>query len=158
MDYSAFVPVTGVIANVTRGGDCYSQMVSLRTDMGIVNFHVNADTLIIDNRQLRRGMEIVAYYDSNLPVPLIFPPQYHAQIVAVPGRNQQIMLNYFDRNLRASDQSLQLNIGLGTQVRTANGQNFGCPPGNQWLLVFYSVTTRSIPPQTTPERIIVLCS
>lgn len=158
MDYSAFIPVTGNILNITRGDDCCSQMVSLRTNMGIVNFRVNSQTLIIDNRQLRRGMEIVAYYDSNLPVPLIFPPQYHAQIVAVPGRNQQVMLNYFDRNLLAADRSLQLSIGSGTEIRTVNGQNFGCPPSDQWLLVFYSVTTRSIPPQTTPGRIVVLCS
>lgn len=158
MDFSAFVPVSGTILNITGGGDCCSQMVSLRTDMGIVNFHVNAETRIIDNRLLRRGMEIVAYYDSNLPVPLIFPPQYHAQIVAVPGRNQEIMLNYFDRNLLASDQSLQLNIGANTEVRTINGQSFRCYPGNQWMLVFYSATTRSLPPQTTPARVVILCS
>lgn len=158
MDYSTFVPVAGVIVNVTRSGDCCSQMVSLRTDMGIINFHVNADTLVIDNRLLRRGLEIVAYYDSSLPVPLIFPPQYHAQIVVVPSRNQQIMLNHFDRNLLAADQSLKLNIGPNTEVRTVNGQNFRCSPGNQWLLVFYTATTRSMPPQTTPERVIALCS
>ena len=158
MDFSAFVPVTGTILNITRGSDCCSQMVSLRTDMGIVNFHVNTETRIIDNRLLRRGMEIVAYYDSNLPVPLIFPPQYQAQIVAVPGRNQEIMLNYFDRNLLASDRSLQLNIGANTEVRTINGQSIRCNPGNQWMLVFYSATTRSIPPQTTPARVVILCS
>ena len=164
MDFDAFVPfqgsmvpVRGTILNMSRGDDCCSQMISLRTENGIVNFHVGVNTPIAENRQLRRGMEVVAYYDSNLPVPLIFPPQYRAQVIAVPGRNEQVMLSYFDRNLLSSDRSLQLNIGPNTTIRTANGQNFGCRPGDQTLLVFYSATTRSLPPQTTPRLIIVIC-
>lgn len=153
----AMVPVRGTIVNISRGGDCCSQMISLRTENGIVNFNVGAGTFIVDNRQLRRGMEVVAYYDSSLPVPLIFPPQFRAQIIAAPGRDEQVMLSFFDRNLLSSDRSLQLNIGPNTTVRTVNGQNFGCRPGGRTLLVFYSVTTRSLPPQTTPRMVIVMC-
>lgn len=157
MNYSAFVPVRGTIVNITRANDCCSQMIMLRADTGIVNFNISAQTLIIDNRQLRLGLEVVAFYDPSLPVPLIFPPQYRAQIVAVAGRNEQVMLSYFDRNLLSEDRSLQLNIGSNTTVQTVNGQNTGCQPGNQTLLVFYSATTRSLPPQTTPRKVVVLC-
>ncbi len=158
MDYTSLVPVIGVIMNITRGNDCCSQMVSLRTENGIVNFAVDMDTVIIDSRQLRQGMRVAAFYDSNLPVPLIFPPQYRAQIVTVLGRNEQVMLNYFDENLTATDGSLQLNVGAGTVIKTINGQNITCNLGEHILLVYYTVTTRSIPPQTTPRKIIVLCS
>ena len=158
MDYTSLVPITGVIMNITRGNDCCSHMVSLRTENGIVNFAVDMDTVIIDSRQLRQGMRVAAFYDGNLPVPLIFPPQYRAQIVTVLGRNEQVMLNYFDENLTATDGSLQLNVGPGTVIKTINGQNITCNLGEHILLVYYTVTTRSIPPQTTPRRIIVLCS
>ncbi len=158
MDYTSLVPIIGVIMNITRGNDCCSQMVSLRTENGIVNFAVDMDTVIIDSRQLRQGMRVAAFYDSNLPVPLIFPPQYRAQIVTVLGRNEQVMLNYFDENLTAADGSLQLNVGAGTVIKTINGQNITCNLGEHILLVYYTVTTRSIPPQTTPRKIIVLCS
>ena len=158
MDYTSLVPITGVIMNITRGNDCCSQMVSLRTENGIVKFAVDMDTVIIDSRQLRQGMRVAAFYDGNLPVPLIFPPQYRAQIVTVLGRNEQVMLNYFDENLTATDGSLQLNVGPGTVIKTINGQNITCNLGEHILLVYYTVTTRSIPPQTTPRRIIVLCS
>lgn len=158
MDYTSLVPIIGVIMNITRGNDCCSQMVSLRTENGIVNFAVDMDTVIIDSRQLRQGMRVAAFYDGNLPVPLIFPPQYRAQIVTVLGRNEQVMLNYFDENLTATDGSLQLNVGPGTVIKTINGQNITCNLGEHILLVYYTVTTRSIPPQTTPRRIIVLCS
>lgn len=130
---------------------------SLRVENGIVNFIVNPETFVIDNRQLRAGMRVAAFYDSLLPVPLIFPPQYTAQIVTTLNRNEQIMLNFFDRNLVAADNALQLNVAGNTNIETANGQNFTCTPGNRTLLVYYTVTTRSLPPQTTPRKIVVLC-
>lgn len=157
MEYVNLVPVTGMIMNITRGNDCCSQMISLQAEGGIVNFIVDPETMVIDGRQLRPGMRVTAFYDSSLPVPLIFPPQYIAQLIAVAGRNEQIALNFFDRNLLAQDRSLQLNIGRNTMVETINGQRFTCSPGNRFLLVYYSVTTRSIPPQTTPRKIVVLC-
>lgn len=157
MDYTNFVLVIGTILSITRGNDCCSQMMSLRTENGIVNFVVGPQTLVIDSRQLRPGMHVAAFYDSSLPVPLIFPPQYAAQIVTVLGRNEQIMLNYFENDLIASDLSLQLFVARNTVIKTINGQNFNCNLGNQTLLVYYSATTRSIPPQTTPRKIVVLC-
>lgn len=157
MDYTAFVPVIGTVINITGGNDCCSQRMSLRVENGIVNFIVNPETLVIDNRQLRPGMRVAAFYDSFLPVPLIFPPQYTAQIVTTLNRNEQIMLNFFDRNLVAADNALQLNVAGNTNIETANGQNFTCTPGNRTLLVYYTVTTRSLPPQTTPRKIVVLC-
>ncbi len=157
MSFENFIPVTGTIRNITRGSDCCSQMITIRAENGIVHFMVDSHTFIIDSRQLRTGMRVAAFYDSSLPVPLIFPPQYRAQIIAIPGRNEQVTLKHFNRNLLASDRSLQLNIADSTVVQTVNGQVFDCNPGNQNLLVYYSATTRSIPPQTTPGRIIVFC-
>ena len=157
MAYSNYVPVIGTILNMARGNDCCSQTMSLRTENGIVNFMIGPETHIIDNRPLRAGLRVAAFYDASLPVPLIFPPQYRAQIVTVLVRDEQIMLNEFDRNLTAKDGSLQLNIARNTIVETLNGQRMSCNPGNRTLLVYYTTTTRSIQPQTTPRRIVILC-
>lgn len=157
MDYLNLVPVTGVIVNITRGEDCCSQTVTLHTAEGIVNFIVDGDTMILENRQLRAGMRIAAFYDSSLPVPLIFPPQYRAALITSIGRGQQVMLTYFDSTLMSQERDLQLNVGRNTVVRTANGQYYTCSVGDHILLVYYTATTRSIPPQTTPERIVVFC-
>lgn len=156
MNYSDLVPVTGVIVNIS-GNDCCNQMLELRTDDGTVNFFLTPETLVINSRLLRRGMRIAAFYDSTLPAPLIFPPQYNAALITVLGRNEEISLNYFDSSLVAGDQSLQLNVGRNTIVRTLNGQTFTCGLGERTLLVYYTATTRSIPPQTTPEKIVVMC-
>ena len=158
MDYQALVPVTGVITAIRRQSeDCCSQMLLLNTDSGQVNFLLSAETMVLGNIRLRMGMRVMAYYDSRLPVPLIYPPQYQAQVIAVLRPGEQGYLGFFDRRLTAADQSLRLNIANSTTVLTANGQSFSCPPVNQTLFVYYTVTTRSIPPQTTPRKIVVLC-
>lgn len=157
MPYRNYKPVIGMIVNMSRGNDCCSQMMTLRTGNGITNFMITPETRVIDNRQLRAGLRVAAFYDASLPVPLIFPPQYQAQIIAVLASGQEIMLNEFDRDLTATDNSLQLNIAGNTRIETINGQDVNCNPGNHTLLVYYTATTRSISPQTTPTRIVVLC-
>ncbi len=153
-----FVPVTGMVQEITSMRDCCSIMVSvLVSDKETINLVIDKDTVVVDNRRIRRGMRIRGFYDASRPVILIYPPQYQAVAVTVlTGENEDVTLAYFDRHLIASDNSLQLNIGRSTMVETANGQIYRCDPANHILLVFYSVTTRSIPPQTTPERVIVL--
>lgn len=157
MDFANLVPVVGTIWSIETGENCCSRIVSVRSGRNIVNFVVTPETIMIDNRQLRPGMQIAAFYDSSLPAPLIYPPQYRAQLITVLRKNEQIMLNYFDQNLTAGDHSLQLNPDRMTEIRTINGQDFSCDPGNHALLVYYTETTRSIPPQTTPRRILVIC-
>lgn len=157
MNYTNLVPVIGTVLRIVSERECCSHMMSLQTGNGIVNFRIHSETIVIDSRQLRVGMQVAAFYDSTLPVPLIFPPQYTAQIVTIVGRNEQVMINHFNNNLVASDGSLQLNVARNTTVTTLNGQNVNCNLGNQNLLVYYTVTTRSMPPQTTPRKIIVLC-
>ena len=86
MNYTNLVPVIGTVLRIMSERDCCSHMMSLQTANGIVNFRINSETVVIDSRQLRVGMQIAAFYDSTLPVPLIFPPQYTAQLVTVIGK------------------------------------------------------------------------
>ncbi len=121
MPFESLIPVSGTIMNISRGGSCCSHMAALRTENGTVNFFIDSSTFVIDSVQLRAGMRITAFYDSSLPVPLIFPPQYHAQMAAVTGRNEQVSFQFFNRNLLAADRSLQLNISDQTVVQTGSG-------------------------------------
>lgn len=158
MNYKSLTPITGIIQNVSQTpGACCNQMISLVTSNGPVNFIVSAGTFIIDNTRLRPGLMITAFYDSTRPIPLIFPPQYQAELITTLRGSEEVALNFFDQNLTATDNSLRLNINRTTDISTMNGQRFNCSPGNNFLLVYYSNTTRSIPPQTTPRRIVVLC-
>lgn len=155
MEYRNLVPVVGAILNITGSG-CCNQMIALRVEDGIIHFVISAETHVIDSRQLRPGMRVAAFYDKNRPIPMIFPPQYRAELITALERNELIALNFFDTQLIAEDNSLQLNVSRNTEIQTINGQSFFCDIGNRPLFVYYTVTTRSIPPQTTPRKIVVL--
>ena len=140
MAYETYGQINGVIREIQRGDSCCSQILRLDTENGEVRFTVMADTMVIENVRLRRGMRVAAFYDTSLPVPAIYPPQYRAEIVTV-----------------AEDNSLRLNLSPVTNIMTQNGQRFTCSPRNMELLVYYTNTTFSIPPMTTPQKVIVMC-
>lgn len=158
MDYKNLASVTGTIVNMnSMANDCCGMQITLRTEEGIVNLIVDGNTGVIDNRRLRTGMRVAAFYDVTLPVPMIFPPRYRAVLVTVLGQSQKVLLSFFDENLIAENGELQLNLRTPYNIFAVNGQKFLCGPENQTLLVYYSLTTRSIPPQTTPDRMIAFC-
>ncbi|MGI6006607.1 MAG: hypothetical protein ACOX8E_03835 [Ruminococcus sp.] len=157
MAYENFKKVTGTIQAIGREESCCTLRITLRTNTEVVHIIVTGETRVIDDVRLRRGMRIAAFYDASLPVPAVYPPQYRAEMVTALRRDQNVMLNYFDENLTAEDNSLRLNISGMTNIVTSNGQRYLCSPANSELLVYYTATTFSIPPQTTPQKIIVMC-
>ena len=154
----SFIPIVGTIRKVENmTGDCCSKMVTLRTPEEEVNFVVSPETTVIDSIPLRAGMYVAAFYDANAPMPLIFPPRYQAVLVTRLERGESVMLSRFDDTLTSFQNTLQLNPDRTTRITTSNGQRFDCNLGNRELLVYYTNTTRSIPPQTTPRKIVVMC-
>lgn len=157
MAYETFEKVDGIIRNIDRSDDCCSMILALAVDGEVTNVVVSGDTAVIDHVRLRPGMRVAAFYDTNLPTPAVYPPQYRAELVAPLRRGQQVMLDYFNDQMESADGSLKLNIGPMTNVMTMNGQPYTCSPENRELLVFYTAATFSMPAQTTPQRVIVMC-
>lgn len=156
-----YVQVTGIILRIVpMEGNCCGYLVTLRPDdgrRGTVQFALTGETVVVDMRRLYPGMRAAMFYDTRLPMPLIYPPRYQAQLVTVLNREKQVLLAYFDANLVAAGGKLALNLGRNTRITTLNGQEFRCELADQELLVYYTATTRSLPPQTTPRRVIVIC-
>lgn len=143
--------------------DAYSQygctkLFSLaQRDGTITNFIVQPNTYFINHSMISIGDTIIAFYDAMAPVPLIYPPRFRALVIGLVTNNEFVKVDYFNRNLLSSDGTLQLNIGASTRILLPNGQRFTCNLHNRNLIVVYSATTRSIPPQTTPSQVIVMC-
>lgn len=156
-----YVQVTGIILRIVpMEGNCCGYLVTLRPDdgrRGTVQFALTGETVVVDMRRLYPGMRAAMFYDTRLPMPLIYPPRYQAQLVTVLNREEQVLLAYFDANLVAAGGKFALNLGRNTRITTLNGQEFRCELADQELLVYYTATTRSLPPQTTPRRVIVIC-
>lgn len=123
----------------------------------VVRMVIGPDTCFVNNVRLYEGMMITGFYDGNAPTVLIYPPQYRAVAIAeqVPGQN--VMVGRFNGSLTAEDRSLKLNLDESVDIISENDQNFYGSLAGRTLVVVYGPTTRSIPPQTTPYQIVVLC-
>lgn len=140
-----------------NGGGCY-KLVSVDNGQGMfVNFVVEPETYFVDHFMMRIGDRITGFYDANVPVPLIYPPQYRAIVIAADSPNQHVKVDYFNEELESSDGQLRLNLSPHTRILLENGQHFSGNLTNRNLIVSYGATTKSIPAQTTPSQIIVMC-
>ena len=123
----------------------------------IVNFVVEPKTYFVNGVMVSIGDRIMGFYNVDLPVPLIYPPQYRAVVMAMTTSYMNVKVSYFDSHLISSDNSLHLNLAPCTQIVLENGQAFSRNPANRELIVLYGAVTKSIPAQTTPYKIIVIC-
>ncbi|MGE8035845.1 hypothetical protein [Lysinibacillus sp. NPDC093692] len=136
---------------------CYKLMTVEDSTQGIVNFVVSPSTYFVNQEIVNPGDRVTGYYDGNAPVPLIYPPQYRALVVVKENNNQNVKVDFFNNQLVSSDGQLQLNVSAYTLILLKNGQPFSKSIANRNLIVIYGPTTRSIPAQTTPYKIIVWC-
>ena len=142
--------------NVEPSG-CYKLMSVQNGDGIIVDFVVTPNTYFVDHEMVAARDLVIGFYDANAPAPLIYPPRFQAVVMAKVKRGQNVKVDYFDSQLLSSDSMLKLNISPATQMLLENDQAFTKNPANRNLIVVYGATTMSIPAQTTPYKIIVMC-
>ena len=161
-----YLSFTGVITTINDfwsgyGGKtgCFKLMTVEYQAGNIVNFIVSPTTYFVDHVMVAVGDTVTGFYDGNAPTPLIYPPQLPAIVMAkeTVNRFQNVKVDFFNSELVSSDGTLKLNISYLTRIMLENGQRFPANPANRDLIVVYGPTTRSIPAQTTPEQIIVMC-
>ncbi|ERN51413.1 hypothetical protein M3689_13725 [Alkalihalophilus marmarensis] len=157
----AFIRVTGMIESVEeRDGTLYYLINEGQDETSYII--VSSDTVVFDNTgdvtELEPGEEITAYTYANKPMPLIYPPQYNPEVIIVEtDLIGSAAVGTFNDELVDETLSLKLNVSEETELSSLTGKDVGVEDlEGQDLLVFYSFTTKSIPAQTTPEKIIVL--
>ena len=151
-----YVEKTGTVTEVNQGENSTYYTIQGETEEDITVLAVNENTLLFDAKgevkdAFEAGDEITAYIDALSPAPAIYPPQYTAEVI-----------------IEKTEDAISTDIGVYTKTETgryANADNTleinvdefeGELGDSEKLLVFYSITTMSIPPQTTPEKIVVL--
>lgn len=143
-----------------QGGEkegCY-KLITVKNRLGtVVNFMVSPNTYFVDHVMVAVGDQITGYYNGDAPAPLIYPPQYQALVMVRDSPYHNVKVDFFNSQLESKDGQLRLNISSSTQIILTNGQPFTRNPANRDLIVIYGPSTKSIPAQTTPYRIIVLC-
>lgn len=161
---NTFASVTGTIVEMipTRMGNrranpCMIFATVEDMDGNMVSFSISPSTYVADYETLSVGMMCTFWYRTDAPVPLIYPPQYKAVVVARQINGRRIDVSFYNMSLVNEEQNLQLNVDNAVEIRTTNNQYFQGSPTNHNLVVFYDNSTRSIPAMTTPDKIVVLC-
>lgn len=155
--YGIITRIYDYISEPSESAGCYKFMTVQGRDGGIVNFLVSPTTYFVNNETMRVGDIVVGFYDLNAPVPLIYPPQLLAIVMSKLIKGENVKVSYFDEQLVSNDAKLKLNIAPCTRIKLENNQIFTGSIANRDLIVIYGPTTRSIPAQTTPYEIIVMC-
>ncbi|GFP76498.1 hypothetical protein [Clostridium fungisolvens] len=136
---------------------CYYLMSLESKEHGPLNFVISPGTYFVDHEIVEVGDDVTGFYDATKPAILIYPPQFPAIVMTKNSSQQNVTVDYFNNDLISSDGMLKLNISPSTEVFLTNDQPFERPLENRNLVVIFGPTTKSIPAQTTPYRIIVLC-
>lgn len=165
-DASDFMRATGVITNIEDREN--ERMVTVENDQGLITiFRIQDKTLLFNSgttnemkpSDLKKDMEVEAYYDKNKPMILIYPAQITPELFFVIDEEKpsSIKVGKFDKDFLSLDKELKLNIGEETTLLNEQGEKIEVADlKGKELVVFYSITTKSLPPQTPPTKIIAL--
>lgn len=155
-----FIKVTGTVDTIeTRDKATYY---TVKDGENINVFVVTNDTLIFDNMgkevKLQKGDKVTAYTYANKPMIMIYPPQYNPEAIIVETNEMgSVELDFFNKDLVNTNNTLKLNIGEETKLLSLSGKEVKAADlAEQHLLVFYAIATMSIPAQTPPSKVVVI--
>lgn len=165
---SQYTPTSGIILQIDRSdigssqNGCGLTLTLQSMDQGIINISLTGSTYVLNQQPLKIGDQVTCFYSLLAPVPLIYPPLYHALVIVPTPSGTYAALDVFTRlshsnQLTNSEDTLRLNLSCQTPVILPNGQPFTGTLSGKLLLVIYGATTRSVPAQTAPEQIVVFC-
>jgi len=83
---------------------------------------------------LEPGTAITGFFDTSIPVPVTYPPQYRARFL-MPASAFHVMVDRFDENLRSSCGMFSLHLDESTEILREDGEPFYGIPENQILIV-----------------------
>lgn len=132
-----------------------------------VNLKITDDTLVYDNlgnkkalSDLTDGSKITVFIGSYEPTPLILPVQYTANVIIINGDkegnvNADTYLADEEGYTNAAN-TLKIAAADDTKIVDKDEKEYKGDLDKNDLIVFYGVSTKSIPAQTTPTKVVVL--
>ena len=164
---SAYISNTGKITEVADTEDG-NKVFTMDNENGGLRFVVAPTTTIVDREtgsvitadKLPEGMEVAVIYGANAPMGMSMPP-YMGQVTTVVANADKgsISVGHFNDDLLNEKDLLQLNISEKTTILTTLGTKSILSADDvkgKDAVVFYDITTRSIPAQTTPSLVLLL--
>lgn len=166
MESTQFITFSGVVEKIEIDGETTRFHVKNEREALEMIFPVKKEVLLLDSANgerleasaLKEGTNVDVFYDKNKPMPLIYPATITPDFIMVESENLGfVKVAKFDNELISLDHELKLHISDDTRLLNEKGETLVKNElAGKELIVFYSKTTRSIPAQTTPEKIIAL--
>ncbi len=165
--------VSTVLAGSEDAAAVKSEDEKIAAQENVVNYIVSDQTLVFSKasgdaktlKDVKVGDQIGVYTGAYEPAVLMLPPQLKANIIVIYDNLEFDSLRmtdadtYLDKDgvLTNAANTLALNIDDSTEVVNMAGEKASAAElARKDLLVFYGNSTRSIPAQTTPTKIVVL--
>lgn len=163
----AFITTSGKITEISDTEDG-NKVVTIDNENGGLRFVVAPTTFLVDRVSntvvtadtLTKDMQVMVVYGANSPMGMSMPP-YLGNVTAVVTNADQgnINVGLFNDELVNEADKLQLNIADGTQILSSLGTKMILSADDvkgKNAMVFYDITTRSIPAQTSPSLVVLL--
>lgn len=167
-DATNYTSNTGVIKEMETEGK--EIRITVENEQGMITiFRIFDDSLIFESgtakqlkkSDLKKGEWVEGFYDKNKPMILIYPPTIIPDLLIVknPEVFGEVKVGKFDKDGLSLDRKLKVNLGDRTELVNEKGKVISKEelhhPNTEWA-VFYDATTRSIPPQAVPKKIMTL--
>lgn len=158
--------ITAITAETTEEGE----FLTITTGEGVdgIVFTTSASTVVYDAKDgsvktakdLTEGMEITAVMPANSIMTMSIPPMTPSAMgFVINAEGTSVMVGKFNDELVNEENKLALNISEETSIVSITGTKQGLTAedikGND-CLVIYGATTRSIPAQTSPIKVVIL--
>ncbi|CAM3174463.1 hypothetical protein FITA111629_07830 [Filibacter tadaridae] len=162
-DYMQFV---GTVTEIEEDTKEIRLTVEDKDEM-IMILRVNDDSLLFNSgtteqlkkTSLKKGATVEAYYDKNKPMLTIYPATVTPELIIVKDESVfgEVKVSKFDKDFLSLDGELKLNVSKDTLLVNQQGKEITEKElHGKELVVFYAMTTRSLPPQTPPTKIMAL--
>ena len=158
---AAFVQTTGKISSIELLSDDSKRYYHDSEDNPF-HFLIDNSTIILDKKgnvvDLKQGDSVTLFMPADQPMIMIYPPLYSPAVIIVGEVSESnfVKVAQFDENIVSEDNQLKLNISDDTIIVNKKGERVSKDEvTKQNAIVIYGSTTKSIPEQTTPYKIIV---
>lgn len=163
-----YMTFTNEVTSFSKTEDGYTIGIGGMED-GVI-FHTQGVKFVLDQAtnqfvsldDIKKGMTITGVVPANSPMTLSLPPQTGSAIgFIINSETGSMDKDIYNEDLVNSKNTLQITSLEGTKLIAANGNKMALTAEDlkgAELLVLYTVSTKSIPAQTTPETVILLAS
>lgn len=167
VEHSMYITKTGEITHLSKEEDKLEILVG--SEIEGTRFIIQPQNILLDVKSLEMkkpedlkiGMNITVVIEKDAPMTMSLPPLCSSQTaILINSPDKQVEVAYFDRDLVNEENTLMLNVSEETMIQNSRGERrvFTAEDiKNQDAIVIYTRSTRSIPAQTNPEYVLILC-